>query len=95
MARSSSPRVLRPDLICAVYVGVSPFFQPSMIHSDSSRPFEGPPAQIAWPQTIIRWSGGCMSTVCRQRLGKEKAQVAKRQRLFLKSVERGQSGRIM
>lgn len=54
MARSSSPSAFRPALICAVYVGVSPFFQPSMIHSDSSRPFEGPPAQMAWPQTMIR-----------------------------------------
>lgn len=54
MARSSSPSAFRPALICAVYVGVSPFFQPSMIHSDSSRPFEGPPVQMAWPQTRIR-----------------------------------------
>lgn len=36
MARSSSPRTFRPALICAVYVGVSPFFQSSIIHSDSS-----------------------------------------------------------
>lgn len=77
MARSSSPRTLRPALICAVYVGVSPLFQSSIIHSDPSWPFEGPPAQIAWPQTRMRWLGGCMFKVSRQRLGQKKAQVAR------------------
>lgn len=59
-AQSSSLNALRPALMCSVYVGVSPFFQSSMIHSDSSSPFVGPPAQMAWPQTTMRWFGGFM-----------------------------------
>lgn len=95
-ARSSSPSFFRPALICSVYVGVSPFFQPSMIHSDSSSPFVGPPSQIAWPQTTMRWLGGCMLMVCSQRLGQKEVRAgSNRQRLFLESSERGQSGWIM
>lgn len=74
-ARSSSPSSFSPALICSVYVGVSPFFQPSMIHSDSSSPFVGPPSQIAWPQTTMRWPGGCMLMVRSQRLGQKEVQA--------------------
>lgn len=30
-----------------------------MSHSDSSHPFEGPPSQMACPQTMMRLFGGC------------------------------------
>jgi hypothetical protein len=43
--------------MCSIKVGVSPFWKPEMSHSASSWPLVGPPFQMAWQQTMMRWLG--------------------------------------
>ena len=55
---ASAASSIRPALMCSMKVGVSPAWNGAMSHSDSSAPWVGPPCQMPWQQTTMRWSGG-------------------------------------